>query len=131
MQKLQQLSPNMMVASVEESMAYYSTIFGFTEGPSVPTPSGGLQWGMVMHGAVQLMFQTAESIGEDLPGFNTEKTGGSLSLFIEVDDAAALFREVEGKVELFMPLKDTFYGKREFGIRDLNGYLLVFASDIK
>lgn len=121
----------MMVASVEESMAYYSTIFGFTEGTSVPAPGGGLQWGMVVHGAVQLMFQTAESIGEDLPGFNTEKTGGSLSLFIEVDDAAALFREVEGKVELFMPLKDTFYGKREFGIRDLNGYLLVFASDIK
>ncbi|MEQ8418184.1 MAG: hypothetical protein RIB71_27130 [Imperialibacter sp.] len=131
MQKFQQLSPNMMVASVEESMAYYSTIFGFTEGPSVPAPGGGLQWGMVVHGAVQLMFQTAESIGEDLPAFNTEKTGGSLSLFIEVDDAAALFREVEGKVELFMPLKNTFYGKREFGIRDLNGYLLVFASDIK
>ena len=121
MQKFQQLSPNMMVASVEESMAYYSTIFGFTEGPSVPAPSGGLQWGMVMHGAVQLMFQTAASIGEDLPGFNTEKTGGSLSLF----------QQVKAKVEVFMPLKDTFYGKREFGIRDLNGYLLVFASDIK
>jgi lactoylglutathione lyase len=131
MQKFQQLSPNMMVASVEESMAYYSTIFGFTEGPSVPAPGGGLQWGMVMSGSVQLMFQTAASIAEDLPGFNTEKTGGSLSLFIEVEDAAALFRDVEGKVDVFMPLKDTFYGKREFGILDLNGYLVVFASDIK
>jgi uncharacterized glyoxalase superfamily protein PhnB len=80
---------------------------------------------------VQLMFQTAASIAEDLPGFNTEKTGGSLSLFIEVEDAAALFRDVEGKVDVFMPLKDTFYGKREFGILDLNGYLVVFASDIK
>jgi len=111
-------------------MAYYTTIFGFSEGPSVPSPHGGLQWGMVMHGPVQLMFQTAASLAEDLPGFAAEKTGGSLSLFVEVDDAAALFEQVEGKVEVFMPLKDTFYGKREFGVRDLNGYLVVFASDI-
>lgn len=110
-------------------MDYYSTIFGFQPGPSVPSPEGGLQWGMVTHGPVQLMFQTATSIAEDMDGFPVGNIGGSLSLFIEVEDAAALLSAVKDKVDLFMDLRKTFYGKWEFGIRDLNGYHVVFASD--
>ncbi len=124
------LSPNMLVNSVEEAMKFYETVFGFAPGPSVPAPAGGLQWGMVMSGNVQLMFQTAPSIVEEIPDFPVNERRASLSLFIETEDVPKLFEEVKEKVEVVIPLKKTFYGKWEFIIRDINGYYVTFASDV-
>ena len=129
-QKMKLLSPNMLVKSVEKSMKYYENVFGFVPGPSVPAPSGGLQWGMVSSGNVQLMFQTASSILEEIPDFPVSERGGSLSLFIETEDATKLFGDVKDKVEIVIPLKKTFYGKWEFIMKDINGYFVTFASDV-
>ena len=130
-QKMKLISPNMLVESVEESMKYYETVFGFVPGPSVPSPSGGLQWGMVSSGSVQLMFQTAPSILEEIPDFPVSERRASLSLFIETEDVPKLFEEVTGKVEIVIPLKKTFYGKWEFIIKDINGYYVTFASNVE
>ncbi len=131
MTEIKSISPNLVVRSVEEAMEYYSSVFGFEKGPSVPSPGGGLQWGMVMSGGAQLMFQTAESIEEDLPDVPSRPVGGSFTLFIEVENAQGLLEKVRGKANLFMDLRQTFYGKWEFGVKDPNGYYLVFASDVK
>lgn len=130
-QKMKLLSPNMLVESVEESMKYYETIFGFVPGPSVPSPSGSMQWGMVTSGNVQLMFQTGPSILEEIPDFPVSERSASLSLFIEMEDVTKLFEEVKGKVEIVIPLKKTFYGKWEFVMKDINGYYVTFASDVE
>lgn len=131
MKKMLLLSPNLLVSSVEDSMKYYQEIFDFSEGPTVPGPSGKLQWGMVASGSVQLMFQTAASILEEIPDFPAESVGGSFSLFIETEDTPSLFEAVKDKVQVVIPLKKTFYGKWEFIIKDLNGYYVTFASDVK
>jgi uncharacterized glyoxalase superfamily protein PhnB len=57
-----------------------------------------------------------------------------LFITLEADDAArgidALFRAVDGKARVVMPLKDQFYGMREFGITDPDGYVIFFAQRI-
>lgn len=37
---------------------------------------------------------------------------------------------IEAKARVVMPLKDQFYGMREFGIEDPDGYVIFFAQRI-
>lgn len=62
-----------------------------------------------------------------------ESLGGSneLELYWLVDDVEAAYRELSGKVEVSVPLRQLPYGK-VFGIKDPSGqphYLLEFARD--
>jgi hypothetical protein len=36
-----------------------------------------------------------------------------------------------GRIDFVEPINDTFYGARQFGIRDLNGYMLYFIQPSK
>jgi len=86
-------------------------------------------WAMAMRDGVTLMFQTAESLGEDIPAFRGAKPGGSLSFFVRVQDIDGFYERVWSRVEPVMDLRKTFYGMREFYFRDPNGYILGFAED--
>lgn len=66
----------------------------------------------------------------------TVKLLGSCSpvMAIEADNAAtgvdALFAEISAKARVIMPLKTQFYGMREFGIEDPDGYVIFFAQRV-
>ena len=44
--------------------------------------------------------------------------------------AAQLYEELKEKVTIIKDMRTTFYGKREFYIRDCNGYILTFAGGV-
>ena len=53
-------------------------------------------------------------------------------MFIEVDDLKAVLANVERqKAEISMPVKDQFYGMREFAFKDPDGYTITVAEKIK
>lgn len=49
-------------------------------------------------------------------------------LYTHVDDVDALRNRVDGKAEIVEDLHDTFYGMREFIIRDCNGFWITFGQ---
>jgi uncharacterized glyoxalase superfamily protein PhnB len=51
--------------------------------------------------------------------------------YVWVKDADALYAEVKarGAIIAYEPLLKEAYGNREFGVRDLDGYLIAFGSD--
>jgi Glyoxalase/Bleomycin resistance protein/Dioxygenase superfamily len=49
-------------------------------------------------------------------------------LYVYVDDVDALFRQIGDRGEIVEALHDTFYGMREFIIRDINGFWLTFGQ---
>lgn len=49
-------------------------------------------------------------------------------LYTHVDDVDGLRRSLEGKIELVQDLHETFYGAREFIIRDCNGFWITFGE---
>jgi uncharacterized glyoxalase superfamily protein PhnB len=55
---------------------------------------------------------------------------GSWDAYVWVRDADALFAEVKprGAIIAYEPVLQEEYGNREFGVRDLDGYLLAFGS---
>lgn len=128
--KFQSLSPNLVVADVNKTVNYYTKNLGFSFITSVPE-SGTYGWAMVMRDGVTLMFQSLESIHEDLPELKISKTGSPGTFFIELAGIDLLYKEVKEKVDVVSGMRTTFYGKKEFTIKDLNGFFLTFAEDVK
>jgi uncharacterized glyoxalase superfamily protein PhnB len=53
-----------------------------------------------------------------------------VDLYVQVDDVDALFAEIGERVEIVEPLHDTFYGMREFIIRDCNRLWITFGTPV-
>jgi uncharacterized glyoxalase superfamily protein PhnB len=126
---LQSITPNLIVHDVNATVSYYKERLGFQLITSVPE-SGKLNWAMVQRNQVPLMFQSEESLLEDMPELSLTK-GGIGTFFIRMTGIEELFVELGGKAEIVVKMRDTFYGMREFTIKDLNGYYLTFAEEIK
>lgn len=125
---LNKLTPNILVDDMAKTLAFYQEVLGFSLITSVPD-SAPYNWAMLQRGDVVLMFQTRPSLSEEIPHFATQALGGGLTFYIDVADVQALYAAVSSKAEIVMPMKKTFYGADEFGIRDVNGFTLVFAQN--
>ncbi len=137
---MKRLTPNLMVEDVNASLEYYIQKLGFefamgvAENPedAVPAyrPEQVLIWGMVRRGDAEIMFQRRDSLSEDVPELAGANIGASASLYMETDALDELHESAQAGLEIVKDLNTTFYGMREFYIRDLNGYILAFAQPI-
>jgi len=125
---MESLSPNIFVKDIDETIAFYKHL-GFQLIMSVPEDGNNLIWAMMMNGNVTVMFQTHESLGDELPQIS-RKDGGSLLLYIRLTRIIEFFESVKDKVTVLKGLEKTFYGATEFSILDNNNYVLTFAEDI-
>jgi uncharacterized glyoxalase superfamily protein PhnB len=122
------LSPNIFVRDIKATIAFYEQL-GFQLTMTVPEQSqADPVWAMMINGGVTVMFQTFDSIGEDLPTISRQD-GGSLLLYINVRDIRGFFDNIHSKVRVVKGLEKTFYGATEFSITDNNNYLLTFAEN--
>jgi len=96
---------------------------------SVPEHGDELVWAMLVNGSVTVMFQTFDSLGDDLQDVKRED-GGSLLFYIKLKDILSFFDLLKDKVTIVKGIEKTFYGATEFSILDNNSYLLTFAEDI-
>jgi catechol 2,3-dioxygenase-like lactoylglutathione lyase family enzyme len=53
---------------------------------------------------------------------------GHGTLSFEVDDARAMHQALQGKTAVEWGPEVYWYGRREFAIRDPNGYLIIFSE---
>lgn len=53
-----------------------------------------------------------------------------MDLYVLAEDADDLRRSLQGRVEVVEDLHDTFYGMREFTIRDLKRFWITFAQPL-
>lgn len=123
---MEALSPNIFTNNMKATVAFYQ-LLGFNITMSVPETGDALVWAMMTNGSVTMMFQTFESLADDLPEIS-RTNGGSLLLYIDVKDIKGFFEEIKDKVTVLKGLETTFYGATEFSILDNNGYVLTFAQ---
>ena len=132
--KFSDVTPNLVVADVERSLAFYRDVLGFTVTATVPD-SSPFAFAMLQRDTVGVFLNSHESVKE-YPALATRPIGGTNTLFIvlEADDITggidALFASISPRATLFMGLKNQFYGMREFGIEDPDGYVIFFAQQI-
>ncbi|ASU31933.1 VOC family protein [Mucilaginibacter xinganensis] len=124
---MESLSPNIFVNNMDETIAFYRSI-GFQLVVTVPETGTEFIWAMMVNGEVTFMFQTFESLGEELPQISRQN-GASLLLYIKLKKIREFFELVKDKVTVLKGLETTFYGATEFSILDNNNYVLTFAED--
>ncbi|HOS47939.1 MAG TPA: VOC family protein [Bacteroidia bacterium] len=122
------VAPNIFVNDLKATIEFYKHL-GFTVTVTVPE-EGDLVWVMMTNGSVVFMFQSFTSLGDELPEIKRSE-GGSLLLYIQVNNIRDFFEDVSSKVKILKGLEKTFYGATEFSVLDNNGYVLTFAEDEK
>lgn len=123
---METLSPNIFTHNITQTIEFYK-LLGFTLAMSVPEEGPDYVWAMMTNGSVNFMFQTFESLADELSEI-TRTDGGSLLLYINLKGIQDFFEQVKDKVEVLKGLEKTFYGATEFSIKDNNGYVLTFAE---
>lgn len=121
------VSPNIFVTDINATIEFYKQL-GFSLTTTVPEESDNIIFAMMNCGNVTFMFQTFESLGNELPTVSRQN-GGSLLLYIQTNEIRNFFDQIKDKVNVIKGPEKTFYGATEFSIEDNNGYLLTFAED--
>jgi uncharacterized glyoxalase superfamily protein PhnB len=132
--KFADVTPNLVVADVQRSLAFYRDVLGFSVFATVPE-SGPPVFAWMQRDNVNVFLNSAESVKEHAT-LASRAIGGTNTLFIVLEAATvaegvdAMFAALRGRATVFMPLKDQFYGMREFGVEDPDGYVIFFAQEL-
>lgn len=120
MPSFHQVMPVLKVAQMEQALAFYTQILGFSIVWQAPNDGGGENC-MLSAGGTQLLLSTGAHLGE-IPQF----TG---TLYFSMEGVSDFYHQIKDQVKLVWPLEEMPYGQIEFGIRDPDGYTLAFAED--
>ena len=126
--ELKSLTPNLIVSNVERSIAFYRDVLGFTLVTTVPDASPFV-FAIVQSGPVQVFLNAPEPAIAEYPAFKDRPIGGTLTLFIDVQNVKGSHDELQDKVKIVMPLEHKWYGVTEFAFEDPDGYLITFAEN--
>jgi len=113
--------PCFFVANMRESLDFYVRVLGFTQTGYYPIESDPIRTEVRRDEVAIVLLSDGQHVSFQTPAFS-----GGLYLFpASVDKLAA---ELNGKVPFAWGPEDTEFGMREFGVRDPDGYTLIFAE---
>jgi catechol 2,3-dioxygenase-like lactoylglutathione lyase family enzyme len=121
------LTPNLVVADVDRSLAFYRDVLGFSVEQTVPDASPFV-FAIVRSGPVAVYLNSPGPAVEEYPLFKDRPIGGTLTLFIRVSGIRAAYAELSSRVNVVLPLEKKWYGVTEFACTDPDGYVITFAE---
>jgi len=124
---LKKLTPNLMVEDVARTLAFYQEILGFEAVMTLPE-TAPFDFAIVRRDHVELMFQSRQSLSENVPALAGSAIGASQTFYIEITGLTDLYQQLQDKLEIVVDLHTTFYGTQEVYFRDINGYILSFSE---
>ena len=130
MPHIKKLTPNLIVSSVEGSLAFYENVLGFARGMTVPEQSPFV-FASVTSGPVEIFLNDRSTVAKESPQFAGKALGGGNTMFIEVEGIDAYHDAIKDRVRIVMPIVTQWYGMREFAIEDPDGYVITFAEPQK
>ena len=117
-------APYFPVANVEQSVAFYERVLGFSCEYSAGSP---LQFAICSRDGLAIMLRRVSTPELIVP---IERQGGTWDAFFWVSDAKALHAELKAKGAdvVYGPLIQESYRMEEFAIRDCDGHVLGFGQ---
>ncbi len=134
------ISPNLIVKDVNETVKFYTEVLKFNYVMGVDNEKQlylefnetlPLGFAIVQSGKAQIMIQEINNIKDD--GFDAVAIDSSISniaLYVEIDALDDYYADLKDKVEIVHDMRNTFYGMKEFYLRDCNGNILGFAEKL-
>lgn len=133
--KFSDVVPNLIVSDIDRSTAFYRDVLGFSIVTTVPdTPPYVFVW--LQRDDVSVFLNAAAGVQGDIPQLASRQVGGTATLFVMIEADSidvgidALHRQIGARARELMPLKDQFYGMREFAVADPDDYVVIFAQRI-
>lgn len=117
----QTVIPMIHVPDVSAAVTWYASI-GFRI-LSRNEEDGELNWAKLAFGNSQIML--------DCAGKSSDAHRREVDLYILTGGADALYSRLKDKAEIVEAPHDTFYGMREFTIRDLNRFWITFGEPLR
>ncbi len=126
MTNVKKVTPILFVEEIEPCMKFWMDRLGFEK--TVEVPEGNkLGFVILQKGSVELMYQTYASVAKDVPVLSQVVRKGPTFLYVEVENLDAIIRAMKG-AEVVMPVRTTFYGAKEIGMKDPAGHFITFAQ---
>jgi uncharacterized glyoxalase superfamily protein PhnB len=111
--------PMIHVPDVRATADWYQGI-GFTVTNTYGNDRDGLSFAILSFGRSEVMFNQG--------GHPSKRDRREVDLYVYSDNVDDLYQSLKDRVEIVDGLHDTFYGMREFIIRDLNRFWITFGQ---
>jgi uncharacterized glyoxalase superfamily protein PhnB len=123
---VKKITPVLFAEEIEPCLKFWVERLGF--GKTIDVPDGNkLAFAILQKGGVELMYQTYASAEKDVSGIQPEVRKGPSFLYVEVENLEQIITAMKG-TEVVMPVRTTFYGAKEIGIKDPAGHIITFAQ---
>lgn len=116
----------LFVEEVEPSVKFWVERLGFEKTMEVPE-GNKIGFAMLQKGNVELMYQSYASADKDVSGVSQLVRKGPTFLYVEVENIDEIIGAIKG-AEVVMPVRITFYGAKEIGVKEPGGHLITFAQ---
>jgi uncharacterized glyoxalase superfamily protein PhnB len=123
---VKKMTPILFVNEIEPVLPFWVDRLGFQKTAEVPE-GNKLGFVILQKGNVEVMYQTYASVDKDMPAIAQAVRRGSTFLYVEVDNLNAVIEATKG-VEIYLPVRTTFYGAKEIGVKDPAGHFITFAQ---
>ncbi|MBI1760844.1 MAG: hypothetical protein HYR56_05335 [Acidobacteria bacterium] len=115
---MKSIVPMIHVPDVRATVEWYAAI-GFTL-VTTNEDNGEMDWALLTFGDGAVMFSEGGRVTTD--------DRREVDLYVHTDDVSECHERLKGSVEIVEGLHDTFYGMREFIIRDMNRFWMTFGE---
>jgi uncharacterized glyoxalase superfamily protein PhnB len=116
----------LLVEEIEPCLNFWVDRLGFTKTAEVPD-GNKLAFVILQKGATEVMYQTFASVEKDNVEAAKDARKGPTFLYVEVGDLDAVIAALKG-VPVVLPVRTTFYGAKEIGVKDPAGHFVTFAQ---
>ena len=116
----ERVTPMIHVPDVRTTVDWYQDI-GFTVNETYGNDSGGLSFAILSFGASQVMFNQG--------GQTSAARRRDVDLYVYANGVDAFHERIRDRVDVVEGLHDTFYGMREFIVRDINRFWITFGQE--
>ena len=133
---MKKLTPVLIVEEIEPCLPFWTERLGFEKVAEVPEGER-LGFVILVKGKVEIMYQTRTSVANDIgidKGSTLQSFSGAINpgrdrigLYIDVENLDAIMEALKG-VDVILSERRTFYGAREFGVREPGGTVVTFAE---
>jgi len=117
----QTLVPMIHVPDVRATMKWYASI-GF-EVIRTNEEGGEINWVKLRFGNSEVMF--------DAGGKGSLEERREVDFYVSTEDIDGIFQRLKSQVEIVEEPHDTFYGMREFVLRDCNRFWITFGQPME
>lgn len=123
---VKRITPVLYAKEIEPCLEFWIQRLGFQK--TVEVPDGDrLAFAIVQKGDVELMYQSIASAEKDAPAIAKDISGQRTFLYVEVARLDDVIAAIKG-LNIVLPVRTTFYGAKEIGIKDPAGHMIVFAE---